>query len=1184
MQKRIEQLAEGRFEYDRPVLSFSEDKIEIEILEGKDYTGEFVITSANRVPMRGRIETSSERMECLTPQFAGEEAHIHYQFHSSGFVEGDIQKGEFYIICAGGEYNLSFVVSVCGLYAETSVGRIRNLNDFTELAKKSPQEAKRLFYSKRFQNIFSECASKERLLYEGLRRATPSGQKVEEFLVGIGRKKRVAIEPKARAAECYEVTRTRTETVELTRSHWGYVKLTVESDAPFLIPLRTSVTEEDFIGSSCLFSYEIREEALHAGRNYGRLFFHMPDGTFSLEVCAARTKKGESGRKMRGRKLQEGRIQLARLYIEYRLKRIVTGAWANQSTELLDRLAALAPEEELYPLMKAQALIANKQRQEAEWILDAYKRSCTDKSTPQWGYYLYLCTLLEREPSYVDRMAEQIELLFQKNPKSTLLFWILLFLKDSYYRSNAGRYRAIEAWMAQGERSPYLYLEAYYLLWQDPYLLGRLGEFEILVLNWAAKNQVLSVDIVMQIMQALPGLRGFHPLVYRILTECYRVSPKEEVLAGICAYLIRSQCCTGRFHAWYELGIRQELRLTGLYEAYLMSMEERCLYEVPKLIQMYFQYDSGLAYPYRARLFVNIIAGKKRKPELYQKYRRRMDVFAIEQITAGHIDENLAVIYEELFLGGMLNEELASRMADLFFTHQLTCENKRAARAYIIEEELAEPTSVPIVGGKAYFTVYTQNYVVILEDTQGRRFCESIPFADEPLLHPQLYLERCLALAPDAWQYLLYWYASGETQTVSAEQRERYLKILLLEERLSGVWKERILLMLLKEYRNGGCPVTPAESALGSYLKGADMELLSLPVRRRLTELLLAEQLYEKAYHMVQTDGYDYLDQQSRVDLLSYAVSKSGFEEDDFLLGFASDTFLKGNYNDVILSYLCSYYHGATKELERLWLAAGEFGLDRFELEERILTQMLETTEYTPHIEQIYDSYCAGNKKETLCVAYITYFLDIYLREDALVPSHVFAQVQERYLAKKKLNDTCRLGLLKYLSEKRRLTETQHQAADELLLSCLADHMFLSCVRKLPPTLLKKYHLQERFFLEYHTRPGRQIRISFRGEEEQYRTGELTEVYPGVYVREFLLFPGETIQYYLTEMIDGERVVTESRCISNQNRLSMEGEGRYAWLCTMTAAKEAGDDLLVGEQMRKYRSIAALTEHIFERM
>ena len=123
-----------------------------------------------------------------------------------------------------------------------------------------------------------------------------------------------------------------------------------------------------------------------------RLFFHMPDETFSLEVCAARTKKGESGRKMRRRKPRRDAYNWQGFISSIVVQRIVTGAWANQSTELLDRLAALAPEEELYPLMKAQALIANKQRQEAEWILDAYKRSCTDKSTPQWGYYLYLCT------------------------------------------------------------------------------------------------------------------------------------------------------------------------------------------------------------------------------------------------------------------------------------------------------------------------------------------------------------------------------------------------------------------------------------------------------------------------------------------------------------------------------------------------------------------------------------------------------------------------------------------------------------------------------------------------------------------------------------------------------------------------------------------------------------------------
>ena len=80
-----------------------------------------------------------------------------------------------------------------------------------------------------------------------------------------------------------------------------------------------------------------------------------------------------------------------------------------------------------------------------------------------------------------------------------------------------------------------------------------------------------------------------------------------------------------------------------------------------------------------------------------------------------------------------------------------------------------------------------------------------------------------------------------------------------------------------------------------------------------MTELLSAEHLYEKAYRMVQTDGYDYLESGARVALCSYAITEGGFEEDDFLLGFAADTFVKGNYNDVILSYLCRYYNGATK-------------------------------------------------------------------------------------------------------------------------------------------------------------------------------------------------------------------------------------------------------------------------------
>ena len=115
MRKRIQQLANGKFDNNGPKLSLSTEKIELEALEGKDETGSFVITSTNQVKMRGIIYSSNPRMECLTPQFEGEEVRIRYQFHSEGLIEGDIQKGEFFIVCNQGEYNLSFVVSISSM-------------------------------------------------------------------------------------------------------------------------------------------------------------------------------------------------------------------------------------------------------------------------------------------------------------------------------------------------------------------------------------------------------------------------------------------------------------------------------------------------------------------------------------------------------------------------------------------------------------------------------------------------------------------------------------------------------------------------------------------------------------------------------------------------------------------------------------------------------------------------------------------------------------------------------------------------------------------------------------------------------------------------------------------------------------------------------------------------------------
>ena len=52
----------------------------------------------------------------------------------------------------------------------------------------------------------------------------------------------------------------------------------------------------------------------------------------------------------------------------------MTGVWANESVERLNQLHAMLPDQVMYPLMKAQALVINHQKQEAEWILEEFKR------------------------------------------------------------------------------------------------------------------------------------------------------------------------------------------------------------------------------------------------------------------------------------------------------------------------------------------------------------------------------------------------------------------------------------------------------------------------------------------------------------------------------------------------------------------------------------------------------------------------------------------------------------------------------------------------------------------------------------------------------------------------------------------------------------------------------------------
>ena len=905
MRKRIQQLANGKFDNNGPKLSLSTEKIELEALEGKDETGSFVITSTNQVKMRGIIYSSNPRMECLTPQFEGEEVRIRYQFHSEGLIEGDIQKGEFFIVCNQGEYNLSFVVSISRLYADSSFGKIKNLDDFCRLAKENYDEAYRLFYSSNFKNLIRE--DKDRILYEGLRMQSQSALVVETFLTASHHKKKVEVTFEETEKSFYGVQEQQKEQLEIQKPQWGAVRIHVSSDADFLIPGKQIITENDFIGSTCFYEYYIDADAMHAGKNFGRLCFELPDQSFLYTVTASCKEREEEREISEHREAGQARTELMQLYIDYRLKRIVTGVWAKSSVELLDHLAILEPEEPMHRLMKAQALLINRQKQEASWILTDYKRECLDRTTPVWGYYLYLCTLMEREESYVDRLTEEIEQIFHHYPDDSMLFWILLFVKDEFYRNSSRRFKAIEQWIGRGCHSPYLYLEAYYLIWQDPYLLSGLNNFTLKILGWAAKQDAISKDIALQVRNLLPEQREYQKKWYPVLEKCYEADPSEEMVAAICTYLIRGQQFAPKYHVWYERGIDSEIRITNLYEAFLISMDPNEVTAIPKMIQLYFQYNSGLSYRYMAVLYVNIIAAKEKQPDVYHKYRRNMEQFALAQMEAGHMDDNLAVIYREILPVSILNEELAHKAAEVLFVHKLCCENHGIAKAYILHWQLKAPQVVTLTNGCGYFKAYSKDYTVILCDTEGN--CYTDDYQDEALLHPENYLEKCMELAPEELSYLLYYFDGKRGCGDFAVEDGRYFRMLTQSERVSDEYKAYLIPEIIRFYQKKGEMLV-----IEPYLNEVDIRNMTQENQCYIEEMLIETHQFERAFQLVHHYGYDRLGSRAGVELCSYEITEQSFEENDYLLGMAQNCFSHEKYNDVILIYLCKFFQGKLPE------------------------------------------------------------------------------------------------------------------------------------------------------------------------------------------------------------------------------------------------------------------------------
>ena len=1179
MRARIGQIAAGRFNGTKPILAFSEETIDLSVIEGRSEAGSFVIESTNQIKICGIVYSTNPRMECLNPHFEGEKVRIRYQFNSKGLTEGDTCEGKFVIVCNQIEYSLSFCARITRLYAEASTGAVKSLDDFTRLAASNWDEAYHLFYNRNFLNTIPYDNVYERLTYEGFACARPSGQNMEEFLIGVNKKQPVSISVD-KSEEIFMASKEpQSGCFTITKDNWGYTEIRLRTDCEFIKLSKPVLTLDDFIGKTYLYEYIIDASAMHAGRNFGRIYIDGVYQSFTIDITAGvRDDDGSISDIAVTKDIKECMVGIMELYTSFRLKRIVTGVWANETISILNHLHALVPDEHMYELMKAQAFIINRQRQEAKWILDDFKHSNPDKKAPIWGYYLYLMTLLEREPSYVDNMTHEVELIFYENPDSVLLFWVLLFLRDQYFDDSAGKLKDIKYWVLRGCSSPYLYIEAYYLISQDPYLIKELSVFELRILSWAVKEKALTKELAGAIFEAVDLACGFDNRVYELLTAAYEICPEAEYVGIICSYLIKGHKNDTCFHKWFELGIENKLRLTGLYESYLLTMNDRQISPVPKIIQMYFSFDNKLPYRKLAVLYNNIIAAKETEPEVYHKYRKAMGRFAMDQVQLRHIDDNLAVLYEDMLELGFINEELSAAFSDIIYTHKLIVFDKRIVRAIIYQNEMKEPQIVPVTDQCAYFELFSNDYVILFEDSKGYRYVKSISYRLQRLMDAEKYLDRCISLSPDRPQYIVSHFKHVRDYSDFTKDDLKLFKPVFYSESFSDSYKAVMGYRILKY-----CQLHDYEDYVRPFLQSINFDTLQKDARKYLIDMLVSNRLYEKAYDMAMEYGIDMLAAASKVVLCENAL-KVQHVDDDFMVQLAISAFKTGKYSDLVLKYLCENYTGPTDELINLWHAADKFSISSMKLDERILEQGVYTQIEPEKISDIFMEYYKRAGNEKLILAYISLVAHGYLHSGGCKADFIFDIIEKRFIGNRTLNDACQLALLKHFAEKTDITQAELEIEDTLLKYYIYNNMYFDFFARLDYRLLEKYFLYDKAFLQYESTPGTHVVLHYSRDEdgEEFNSEDMVEMYDGIYVKTFVIFFGELIRYYITEEHDNSIEVKESNRLTCNNIPGDNDHSRYNLINEMIISDTLSDETTLKSNIDEYKRLDAATKQLFK--
>lgn len=1163
-----------------PALEISQPEVALTLRAGETYTSRIEVKRKEKGRLQGVVTSDNRRILLAENSFRGESCAITYGVDTKGLPAGEQIRGNLILISNAGELSIPVRVRVISAVDEKAP-EVESLSDFTALCQKSLRDGFSLFTEPEFTQLLTGEDAAYRALYRGLSKGPVNYQRMEEFLVAAGQKEALTFSVDHEEKSFFGVKEREQDTIYLYKNTWGYEQLEITAEGKFLELSRKRVLTDDFVGRVCSFDFVVNPEYLGEGVRRGRIRISGAHTNLVVEVVAS--KKSEANL-VPDLFEEQQRVKLYRCALDFREGRIDEKQWQTLSATFLRELRLANPSSAEYLLF--EAYLAWKRGDIAhamEFLWPLKDGTVAMKSDEERCAYLTLAKATTLLPDEQRDIFPELERAASENPASYLLYRLRRAELTSE-PSDEQRFARLERCALAGSMSPFLYDEALRILSENSAIFRKLSAFELRVLLYAEKRDRVTEALARRMAFLSHNLKQFSGSAYRLLVRWYERFETEDFLEAICRLIVRAQPIRRNYNRWYRLAIEHNLRITQVYEYYMETVPEDATQDFPLPVLMYFSSNDTLGARRKALLYAGIVLHKEEMPDIYRMYRTRLRNFAVRLLEEGRISENCAILYRNFFLHPH-DGRTATLLSRVLFTHTIAVDDPGYRKVIVCSEAMKEEISAPVENGRAYLPVYTKDCRILFEDQKRRRVATGVSYEMEPLFDVRESIADCNAQNVRHTGLLLATCRERSYQMQVTEQNVSTYRLAERDESFTDAYRRTIRRMLLDYYL-----ARPDDFSRVDFVSSMDPDLFAEADKPATVSLLMEEGRYEDTFRLLYEYGYENIATGLLLQLASRMITRREGEYDEELLYMAVYVCREGKYNDDILCYLRNYYDGPVEKLCVLWHKLTGFQLDTFRLEEKILKQCVFANAFPEEADQILRHYLKEQGNRSVVVAFLAHLCRAKMTGEHPVSEAVLTILD--HLANKEVpfSTGMKLCLLAYYAEQRSLTKEQMSKAAGFLKELNDAGIRLSFFKQLPHELIEQYQLEDKVFIEKRMESGQHVYIHYRvdsGAEESddssRRMEVMKEVYHGLYVKELLLFYGETVSWYLT-CGEGKEEIKLEENTTRITKVDTRGTSRFNLLNRILRDLNEGRKLEANAALSRYLRQDAYVREYFRLM